>query len=183
MVEMARVDDEQPRSGNVSAFDRHLDADVAVACTFSFQIAQRGKTLFQRAPGRNRRPRRAQRQRISQDVGVVAAMGRFFSLQKDVRVGIDQAGENGIARKVDDRGARGNLCSGRVGNAFDAVATNHDDLIAAGLIGFAIDEHARADDGYSLRRSGLGKRGNDERQGNNQTEQRAHVHLFRVGWA
>ena len=56
-------------------------------------------------------------------------------------------------------------------------------MIAAGLIGLAIDEHARADDGYSLRRSGLGNCGNDEREGNNQTEQRAHVHLFGVGWA
>ena len=56
-------------------------------------------------------------------------------------------------------GARGNLRAGSVGNAFDAIAANHDDLIAARLVGLAIDENAGANDGDSRRGRGLGKSG------------------------
>ena len=73
-MEIARVDDKQARPGNVSALDGFLDADVAIARAFGFEIAQRGETLLQRAPHGNRGPGGAQRQRILQDVGVVSAL-------------------------------------------------------------------------------------------------------------
>ena len=152
-------DDEQPRPGNVSAFDRLLDSDVAVARAFGLQIAQRGETLLQRAPRRNRGPRRAKGQRIFQDVGVVASLRRVFSLQENVGMGIDQAGQYGGVREIDGGGAGGNFGAGSVRDAFNAVAANHDDLIAARLVGLAIDEHARANDGDGRRRRGLGKSG------------------------
>ena len=94
-------DDEQARPGDVAALDRLLDSDVAVTCAFRLEIAQRGEALLQRAPCRNRRPRRAKGQRIFQDVGVVASLRRVFSLQKDVRVGINQARQYGGVREVD----------------------------------------------------------------------------------
>ena len=72
---MARVDDEQARAGNVSALDRLLDADVAVAGAFGLDIAQRGEALLQRAARGDRGARRAERQRGIQDVGVVSALG------------------------------------------------------------------------------------------------------------
>ena len=83
---------------------------------------------------------------------------------------IDQAGEDGVVREIDSRGARGDPGAGSVGNALNMVTANHNDLITAGLIGFAIDKHAGADDSYSLRRSGLRKNGNDEHQGSDQTK-------------
>ena len=85
-------DDEQPRPGDIAAFDRLLDSDVPVACAFRLEISQRGEALFQRAPCRNRGPRRAKGQRIFQDVGVVATLRRVFSLQENVGMGIDEAG-------------------------------------------------------------------------------------------
>ena len=39
----------QPRPGNVSAFNRLLDAHIAVARTFGFHVAQSGEALFERA--------------------------------------------------------------------------------------------------------------------------------------
>src|SRR5580700_9396984 len=43
--------DEKTRPGNVSAFDGHFDADVAVAGAFGFHVAERGETLLEGAPG------------------------------------------------------------------------------------------------------------------------------------
>ena len=150
-------DDEQPRPGDVAAFDRLLDSDVAIARAFSLEIAQRGEALLQRAPCRNRGPRRAKGQRIFQDVGVVAALRRVFSLQEDVSVGINQAGQHGGVREVDGGGAGRDFRGGSVRDAFNAVAANHDDLIAARLVGLAIDEHAGANDGDGRR----GRSGNE----------------------
>ena len=152
----------QPRAGDVAAFDGLLDAHVAIARAFGLDVAQRGKALLQRPPGGNRGPRRPQGQRIFQDVGVIAALRRVFSLQEDVGMGVDQAGENRGMGEIDQVGARGNFCAGSVGNAFDAVAPNHDDLVAAGLVGLAVNQHARANDGDGRRRwSAVGTRRRD----------------------
>src|SRR5258708_769873 len=72
--------DEQPWPGNVATFDGLLDADVAVARAFSLYITQSGESLLQRAPRGNRRPGRAKRQRIFQNVDVVSALCRSFTL-------------------------------------------------------------------------------------------------------
>src|ERR1700730_4459858 len=149
--------DNQPRPGDLAAFDRQLDANVAITRAFGFHIAQRGKTLLQRASSRYRGPRRPQCQRIFQDVGVIASLRWLFSLQEDVSVGINQAGEHGGTRKVDGAGARGNFRVGSVRDAFDSVAANHDFLVTSRLVGLAIDEHTHAYDGDGWRRWSLGK--------------------------
>src|SRR5580693_7042207 len=41
---------EEPRPGNVSTLDGFFDADIAVACAFGLQVAQRGESLLQRTP-------------------------------------------------------------------------------------------------------------------------------------
>ena len=84
--------DNQTRPGNVAAFDRHLDADVAITGAFGLHVAQRGKALLQCAANRYRGSRRPQCQRIFQDVCIVAPLRRLFSLEEDVSVGINQAG-------------------------------------------------------------------------------------------
>ena len=66
-------------------------------------------------------------------------------------------GKNRGVRKIDGIGAGRNLRAGGVGDAFDAIAANHDDLIAARLVRLAVDEHAGANDGDRWRWRGLGK--------------------------
>src|SRR5580692_9108325 len=44
---------EEPRPGNVSALDGLFDSDVAVACAFGLEVAQRCESLLQRAPDGN----------------------------------------------------------------------------------------------------------------------------------
>ena len=149
---MARVDDEQPRPGNIAAFNRLLDADVAVARTFGLHVAQRGEALLQRPPRRNRGSCRAQRERRVQNVGVVAALRGIFALQKNVRVRIDQAGQHGVFRQIDHRRAGGNLRSRRVGDALDAIAANDDHLIVPRLVGLAVDQRAGTNDRHLRRR-------------------------------
>ena len=56
--------------------------------------------------------------------------GRVFPLQKDVRMRIDQPGQNRGLRKIDHVRVGWNLCAGRVRDALDAISTNDDDLIA-----------------------------------------------------
>ena len=150
---------EHPRSGNVAAFDRLLDSHIAITRAFSLQIADRGKALLQGAPGRDRGPRRAQCQRISENVGVVAALRRVFSLQEDMGMRVDQAGQYGGVREIDGGRTRGNFGGGSVRNAFNTVASNHDHLIPTGLVGFAVNENACTDDGHGRRRCGLGENG------------------------
>ena len=72
--------DEQPRAGNIPAFDRLLDPHIPVAGTFGFDVAQGSEALLQRASHRHRRPGSAEGERIFQDVGVVPALLRIFPL-------------------------------------------------------------------------------------------------------
>ena len=73
-------------------------------------------------------------------------------------MGVDQAGKHSGVRKIDGVRACRDLRAGSVGNAFDPVAANYDDLIAAWLVRFAVDEHAGADNRDCGWRLGLGKR-------------------------
>ena len=72
-------------------------------------------------------------------------------------MGIDQAGQDRGMRKIDGIRACRNLGAGSVGNAFDPVAANHDDLIAARLVRLAIDENAGANDDDTWLTAGFGK--------------------------
>ncbi len=122
--------DQQARAGNKAAVNGLLDADIAIAGSLGLDISQRRKTLLQGTAYGNRRARRSQRSRILQDVDVVSPFGGVFSLQKNVGVGVDQAGKNGSFRKINDGGAGWNLRAGGVGNAVDAVPADDDDLLA-----------------------------------------------------
>ena len=133
----------QTRSGNVSAFNRHLDAHVAVTRTFGFHVAQRGEALFERPPHRDRRPRRAKRQRILQQLNVVSALGGIFSLKKNVRVGVDQPGKHRGLREIDEGGARWEVRRSdrsRVDDLGNHIPANSDDLVAASRNRHAIDQ-------------------------------------------
>ena len=81
--------DEQPRAGNIPAFDRLLDPHIPVAGTFCIHIAKGCEPLLERPPHRNRCPRRPVRHRIFQNVGIVSAFRRILTLQEDVGMGID----------------------------------------------------------------------------------------------
>jgi hypothetical protein len=142
---------QQPRPRNVASLNRLLDADIPVTRPLGFHVAECGEALLQRPPGRDRGSRRPHRQRRGQNVSVVAALRGIFSLQKDVRVRIDQARKHGLFRQVDHRRADRNLRIRRVRDALDAVAPNDDHLIASRLVVFAIDERAGTNDS-NLRR-------------------------------
>jgi len=119
--------------------------------------------------------------KIFQDVGVIAPLRRLFSLQEDVSMGINQPGQHCGVRKIDCAGAGWNLRGSGVRDALDAIAVNHDNLIAARLVGRAVNQPASPDDGDALRRWGLGIDEWNERERNDQAEQVAHVHLFASG--
>ena len=58
-------------------------------------------------------------------------------------------------RKIDDGRARRHLGARRVRDTLDAVAANHDHLIAPRLVGLAINQRAGANHGDGRRRSAL----------------------------
>src|SRR2546427_6249682 len=93
--------DKKARPGKVAALDCLLDAHVAVARTFGLHVTQRSETLLQRPPHRNRGPRSAQGQRVLQDICIIAALRRVFSLQEDVGVGVNKPGKSRGAGEID----------------------------------------------------------------------------------
>src|ERR1700687_5311030 len=140
----------QARPWNVSAFNGLFDAHVAITRTFGFHITQRGEALFERAPHRDCRPSRAERQRILEQLNVVSALGGLFTLQKNVGGGINQPRKHRGLREVDHLRASGNMGAGFVRDVANEVAANGDDLIAAGRIRHAIDQHTRTNERHDL---------------------------------
>ena len=145
---------EQSRSGNRALGDGLLDFHVTVTGAFGFDIPQRGETLIQCATARVGRAGSAQRDPSVQDVRVVAPLVWLFTPQKDVRVRIDQSGENRRGRKVDHLGVAGNLRR-RVGNLLNALAANEDELILARRVVRAVDHGTGANHRKRGRRSVL----------------------------
>ena len=126
--------------------DGLLDAHIAITGAFGLYVAQRGEALLQRPPRRNRGPRCAQRERGVQDVGVVSPLRGIFALQENVRVGIDEAGQDRGFRQVNHSRAGGNLRGRRIANTLDAIAVDDDHLIVPRLVGLAVDEGTGAND-------------------------------------
>jgi hypothetical protein len=127
------------RAGNEAGIDRLFDSNVAVACAFGFNITERGEALFERSAHGDGSARGAEGRRVFQDVHVVAAFGRIFSLQEDVGVGIDEAGQNGGFGEIDNGGVGRDLRGGGIAHALDTVAADDDHLVAADGIRFSIN--------------------------------------------
>jgi len=72
-----------------------------------------------------------------QNVGIVPALRRIFSLQKDVRMRIDQPGSTVSFDKSITVAPAGIFRARRVRDAFDAVATNDNDLVQSRLVRLA----------------------------------------------
>ena len=90
-------------------------------------------------------------------------------------MGIDQAGQHRGVRKINDARVRRNG-RGSVAYRLNAIAANHDDLIAAWLVARAIDERTGADHSDLRRRQGL-RRLRLERDANQeQTKRDAKLH-------
>src|SRR5271163_654841 len=87
--------DKHARTGNISAFNGHLDANVAIASAFGFHVAQGSESLFERTPHRYGCPSRAECERILEQLNVVSTFGGNFALQENVCVSIDQTGKDG----------------------------------------------------------------------------------------
>src|SRR5581483_1780493 len=83
-------DYKQPRPGNIAAFDRLFNADIAESGTFGFEVAQRGEALFKRPPHRYGRTGRSERQRVFEDIHVISALRRVLALKENVRVRVNQ---------------------------------------------------------------------------------------------
>ena len=99
-----------------------------------------------------------------QELRVVTALGGVLPLEKDVRVAVDQPGQDGPAGEVDLGRARGNLRGGRVAHGLDPIATDDDDLVAPRGRGPAVDERARADDRDGVGPGGRLREGGDRRE-------------------
>ena len=121
-------DDEHAWAGNLTFVDGLLDADVAVAGAFRFDVANRREALLERASRGNGGARGAIRERILQKLNVVSAFGRVFALKKDVRMCVDQSRQDGHGRQIDHTRVRRQR-RGVVANADDAIAADHDGLI------------------------------------------------------
>ena len=103
--------DEHPRPRDVAALDRLLDADVAVAGAFGLDVADRREALLEGPARGHGRPGGAQRQPLLQELGVVASLGGHLALQENVRVAVDQPGQDGAAGQVDDRAPAGTFAA------------------------------------------------------------------------
>src|SRR5580704_420375 len=155
---------EEARAGDGALGDGFADFDVAVAGAFGFDVAKSGETLFESAAAGEGGARGAEGDAGFEYVGVVAAFGRIFAPEEDVRVGVDQAGEDCGVGKVDDVEAGGRL-SGGGGDFYDAIVLDEDELVLEGRVGGAVDERAGADDGFGVLGVGGGLRDCDERGG------------------
>src|SRR5438045_4103578 len=149
----------EPRPTHATFLDCHLDTNLPIARAFALDITQRGKTLLQRPPRRNRRARRPQGKRIFQDVRVIAPVFRIFALEKNVSVGINQPRQHGAARNIDHRRPSGPFCANGIRDTLDATAANNYYLVTTRLVRFSVDEHARTNNSDSLRRRSLANSG------------------------
>src|SRR5262249_30688735 len=79
-----------------------------------------------------------------ENVGVVAALLGFFTPQKDVCMGVDEAGEDRGLGEVDNSGAGRNRGVGG-GDLFDLAAADEDELIGLRSAADGVNESARAE--------------------------------------
>ncbi len=167
-----------PRPWNRAFLNGLLNFNVAVTRAFRFQIAQRRKSLFQRAPARERRACGAQRDARFQNIFVIAALGRIFSPKKNVRVRINQPWQHRGRREIDHRSAGRNLPPS-IRNFLNAISAHKNQLLLPRRAARSIDQHAGANNRDALRVRGGSLRANCVRS-KHQRKNRQHqafVHL------
>src|ERR1700743_888149 len=152
---------EEARAGDGAFGDGFLDFDVAVAGAFGFEVAQGGETLIEGAAAGESGPCGAQGDAGFENVGVVAAFGGVFAPEEDVRVGLDESGEDGGVEKIDNVESGGRLGGGGR-DFYDAVVVDEDELVFERGGGGAVDQNAGTDYGFGVLGSS-GLRGCDER--------------------
>ncbi len=97
--------DHHARPGDDALVDRLLQADIGIAGALGAKVAFGGKAGHQGRLGLGDRASGAQGQRFVQDLVVPA--GFVIGMQEEVAVALDQAGQHGLARQVDDFGPGG----------------------------------------------------------------------------
>src|SRR5262249_4645009 len=132
--------DEQARPRNVALVDRLLDADVAVAGALGLDVADRGEALLERAPHGEHRARGAVGGRVYEELSVVAAGGGPLALQEDVRVAVDEPGQEGRAAEVDEARAGGQRTGAGGVHLGDPLAADQHLAVAARAGARAVDE-------------------------------------------
>ena len=140
---------EETRAGDGAFGDGFADFYVAVARAFGFDVAQRGEALVESAAAGEGGARGAECDSGFEDVGVVATFGGVFAPEEDVRVGVDESGEDCGVGEIDDVEAGGRL-GGRGRDFNDPVVLDEDELVFERGGGGAVDEGAGADDGLGI---------------------------------
>ena len=134
------------RAGNVTFGDRLLEAPIAVASALGLDITNGREALLERATRRDHRARHAEGRRELEQLHIVTTGRRDLSLEEDVRVAIDEAGQHGGGAEVEHFSSRRCWPRTRRVNGGDAITLDQDFLIRARLRARAIDERARTDD-------------------------------------
>ena len=116
-----------------------LDVHVGIHCAFGFKIANRGEAILESDTRVARGENGTIRNRLFEKL-LVIIFGSDVAVEKNVRVQIDKAGENGGIRKVNqfDAGWR----SGSCGNGDNFVVLDQDEGVVEHLFRFAVDEMA-----------------------------------------
>ncbi len=99
---------EHPGSGNDAAVDRFLQVHVGIHGAFGFEVADRRETVPEGRLHGDRGADGAKGDRLLEQLLVVIGLGDV-SLKQDMRVGVDQAGQDRRTRQVDQLGAGGVL--------------------------------------------------------------------------
>ena len=147
----------QARAGNCAFRDRLFDSDVAVACAFGFDVAQRRESLLESPAAGNGRARRSQRNTRLQNVCVVSALGRIFAPQKNMRVRVNHSRQHCGGGKIDDV-CPGRNCRGSLRDFLNAFAANKYQLIFANRVARTIKQCTCTNYGKSVCRCSGGRR-------------------------
>ena len=130
--------DDHPGARDDPLLDRPLQPDVGITGALGPEVADRREARLQDRPEVDRRPRHPQRQRLLQDLIVPRRL--VVGVQQDVRMGVDQARQQGRPRQIDRlRVGRGLDVSGRPDRRDPRAADEHEPA----LVGRAV---ARVED-------------------------------------
>ncbi len=128
---------DNPRADDVAIIDRIPQRDVRVV--FRAKVSDCRETCFESAPGVPRAMQRFPRRRNLQTL-----VRKRTQFKRQVRVHVDQAGQQGGVRQIDRCVSRSHLYFAGRRNLRNLVAFNHDRLIAAQLPGAHIQHMPRA---------------------------------------